>query len=138
MALTDTQRVSLFQILEMPIVPYVNHLPDYDKLNIEKWDSTNSPRQAIAALDAHLAYLAASLPNIETELKTLLDRWYEIGTIPVTIQSGSIGSMSGITLDFDVERRMISERVKTIVPFWRKHDEIEHLRTSSPTITVIR
>jgi hypothetical protein len=138
MALSETQRVTLYQILEMPLFPVVNHLIDPDKLNYERWDSTASPRQAQAALELHLASLAATYPTTETELKTLLDGFAALGTSSVEMSGGGVGDIQGVSLSLDTERHTISERVKVIVPFYRKHEELEHQRNSNPQVRIIR
>lgn len=138
MALTQAQSVSLYQILEIPMFAQANHLVDADSLNYEKYDASNSPRQVKAALDVFLADLAANYAALETELKTMLDRWTALGTQTTRIDAGSVGDIQGVTFDFDRERVLISERVKIIVPFYRRHEEIERIRQSNPIISVIR
>ena len=125
MALTERQRRSLYDILEMPMFTTVNVLVDSDNLNATPVSvEANSNRNAIEQLEAHLLDIATNYASLETELKVYLDRWYDLGTDQTKIEIGGVGSISGIVIDPDEERMRIKRAVYPIVPFYRHHKQV--------------
>jgi len=121
MALTITQEVSLFQILE---VPYYTGYYQTDGMGAVV-ASTNIPSSnAASAKTTILAFVTANIvgQSVEAELKTLLDDWATVGTTPAKMEGGSVGSITGLTYDYDKKRDHIERRVKFLVPFYKYHE----------------
>jgi len=124
MALTDTQKTSLFQILKVPLFDSVHLLHGEGNLNQQPFESGSSVFQAKAAIDSHLADLAANYTGYETELKALLDTWDSLGTQTYTLDGGT-GGIDGISYNPESERREIRDKVMVIVPFYMAHESIQ-------------
>jgi len=120
MALTDTQKTSLFQILKVPLFDSVHLLHGEGNLNQQPFESGSSVFQAKAAIDSHLADLAANYTGYETELKALLDTWDSLGTQTYNLDGGD-----GISYSPETERREIRDKVMVIVPFYMAHESIQ-------------
>jgi hypothetical protein len=137
MALTDTQKVSLFQILEVPLFDTVGLLHGESNLNQQPFSSGSSDFQAKAAIEAHLTDLSANYAGLETELKTYLDQWDALGT-QTWVLDGGTGGIDGISQSPDSERMEIRRRVLVIVPYYRAHDEMRRSDQLDPNITISR
>jgi len=129
MALTDAQKVSLFQILEVPLFATVGLLHGESNLNQQPFTSINSDFQAKAAIEAHLADLAANFTGYETDLKTYLNQWAALGTQTYMLDSGD-----GVSYDPEKERIELRRMVLPIVPYYRAHEEMS--RAGSVNINV--
>ena len=130
MAITDTQKVSLFQILEVPLFATVGLLHGESNLNQQPFTSINSDFQAKAAIEAHLSDLAANFTGLETDLKTYLDKWDALGSQVYTLDDGG----DGVSYSPENERIELRRRVMVIVPYYRAHDEMS--RAGSVNINV--
>lgn len=139
MSLTGQQEIALYQILEMPISPTVNILIDGEnQLVVQRTIEESTTRQAIAALKAYLADLAANHVDWENSLKSLLNRWLTIGTSTQTIEAGGTGMINGITINPESERMEIRRQVIVIVPFYRRHEELSRRANASTNVPFIR
>jgi len=124
MALTDTQEVYLYMILEVPRGSAAFRLTDQDNLSgINRVVTSDNINQAAAAITSRLAEIAGT--SEETLLKTLLDRYATVGTNMTFVDTGSLGGLGGVTSHPEHERIEIARQVKVIVPFYRCHEEIE-------------
>lgn len=138
MALTVQQEIALFQILEVPWQPLVMKPAGADYLIHETNDVTTSIRQARQRILDYLTVYIYSSAQAEVVLTAYLDRWIEIGTNVVNIDSGSTGAVGGVTSRPDDERLEIQKQVKVVVPFYRAHVEIERASAAGTTVAIIR
>ena len=125
MALSDAQKTRLFQILKVPLFDTVGLLHGEGNLNQQPFESGSSEFQAKAAIEAHLADLAANYSGLETELKSLLDRYDSLGSQSWVMDAGAIGATSGVTLSPASERQEIRDQVIVIVPYYMAHESIQ-------------
>lgn len=118
MALTNAQKISLYQILGIPYAEtYTVHdgmgtAPDYGTIQ-----STYSTIKT--QLDLFLASLA---DGVETAIVGLITAWDSITTTAISMTSGAVGSINGITIDYEAQRALIRERMENLVPYiaqWR-------------------
>jgi hypothetical protein len=138
MPITTRQEIALFQILEVPWQPVVIKPAGPDSLFYEMSDATNSIRQARQKI---LDYLAAYIyPNADAldMLEGYCNRWLAIGTDTVTMESGSTGSLAGVTSDPERERLEIQKQVRDFIPFYRSHIQIERAGTSGAYVGIVR
>jgi hypothetical protein len=125
------QEMALFTCLEVPWQPQSNRLVDPDNTVVVKLSISTGARQARFSI---LEYLTTYIyPDTDAlgVLTTLLDRWREIGTTQVRVETGSVGAVQGVTMVFEEERNEIRRQVCTIVPFYKAHQQIERQMSSS-------
>lgn len=122
MALTVARDIALFQILRCPYSLSAGVLSDTG-LSVEPTTvaAVSTDVQTKTAIQAYVAALSA---DVLTELTTLLDRWIALGTDCTSIDGGSVESIAGLTDNPDKERQVIRDMVITIVPYYRKADEL--------------
>ena len=138
MALSKPQEIALHQILEMPLAPLVNRLVGSDGLVVEQRNVATSIRQAKQALSDYLAQYICSDADTEAALKVYLNKWIALGTDVTTIDSGSLGNLSGLNDDPERERLEIRRQVLVIVPFYRHHEELLRASKASSTVPILR
>jgi len=137
MALSDSQKISLFQVLEVPLFDTIGLLHGESNLNQQPFNSGTSDFQAKAAIESHLDNLAANYTGYEDELKTYLDEWSALGSQTLTLD-GSVGGIDGVSINTESERLEIRRRVLVIVPFYRAHEEMMRSNEQNTSINVIR
>jgi len=138
MALTTQQQIALFQILEVPWQPKVIKPAGVDNLFHETSDATTSIRQARQAILDYLATYIYTDAAAQACLQVYCDRWIEIGTDVIVLDSGSTGGIAGVSSDPERERLEIQRQVKVMVPFWKAHVEIERAGTAGPYVGITR
>jgi hypothetical protein len=137
MALSDAQKMALFQVLEVPLFDTVGLLHGESNLNQQPFSSGSSDFQAKAAIEAHLADISANYSGYETELKVLLDRWQDLGTQPWALNGGTQG-IDGFAYTPNDERLEIRKHVINIVPFYRAHEEMRRSDELSTDFNIVR
>jgi len=122
------------------MVNSVHKFTDQDNLVVQEYQTlSNVSFNAVEQINAFLTDLAANYSARETVLKTYLDQWEYLGTDVTQMDLGSIGSaFSGLNIDPDRERKQIALKVRTIVPFYRHHDQMSQSKKENPQIGVIR
>lgn len=138
MSLTERQKISLYQILDVPRVNNVQRFIGEDNLVVQELRAMDTITSANIKIEQYLSEIALTETDRESVLKTYLDRWAYLGTDVTVVDAGSFGSISGVTIDPNAERNEIIRQVKSIVPFYRHHDEMSQQAKSSPVINVIR
>jgi len=139
MALTTLQKMSLFQILEVPWQPIATHLVDQDnQVGLQLEIQNASSRQAKAMIDDYITTYVDADADVLARVQTYLDRWVTLGTRSVRMESGGTGAITGVTSIVDEERMEIARQVKVIVPFYRKHEEIQRAKANTSSISVMR
>jgi hypothetical protein len=136
--LTRVHEIALHQILEMPLAPLVNRLVGSDGLVVEQRNVATSIRQAKQALSDYLAQYVLADADLEVVLKRYLDKWIALGTDVTTIDSGSLGNLSGLNDDPERERLEIRRQVLVIVPFYRHHEELLRAAKNCSTVSILR
>lgn len=119
MALSATYIRNIFFILE---VPYTTSYNTVNEMGVLSAATDVSGASQGAAKTAILASIAALGADEETELNTLCARWAVLGTTSINMQGGGVGSVQGVTFDYDKERAIIRERVKYILPYYKLHE----------------
>ena len=120
MALTISQKITLFEILEVPYDSTVDEPVDEFHLT----GITHQPNNVDQQLQTKIINrLAALVSAEEAKLITYIERWEAIGTRVASI-SGGVGGIQGVEYDPDTELMRIQSRVKVIIPVMKYHREI--------------
>lgn len=112
MALTTSQKISMFEIIDTPYTGDVDEMYGKYGLSALTYEVGDTARVQIKVLDR--------LTNLTTEEEAFLvqyvDRWQSIGTQTWTMDGGAMGTTSGVTMSPDVELERIRLRVKNLIP----------------------
>jgi hypothetical protein len=130
---TATNEVVLFEILEIPFVPTGQGYLVSDGFGTIRSATTINP-SALIRTDVE-TLLAAMSAEAVTRLVAYITRWEAIGTKTMRQEGGSIGDVSGVTLDYREERAMIRERVKNLVPVYRQWEIYQRNQQAGPGIS---
>jgi hypothetical protein len=129
MALTDSQNLALYTILE---VPYSTKHRTLDVAGLISYETNaddlvyQGTAAAKSAIETHLASMTAAAL---TQLASLLDEFIDLGIDSTKVINGSIGNIQGVTSDPDVDRDTIKKQVIILVPFYRSH--LDFIRRNS-------
>jgi hypothetical protein len=129
--LTISQEMSLFQILEVPWQPEPTRFMDADNSVVVKLTISGGARQARESILTYLATYILPVDDAFNLFTSYLDRWREIGTTQVRIDTGGVGTLNGVVLSFEEERNEIRRQVIGIVPYYRAHSDWERKITQS-------
>jgi hypothetical protein len=129
--LTISQEISLFQILEVPWQAEPSRLMDPDNTTILTLTVAPGARQARTSILAYLSTYILGVDDAFNLLTTYLDRWREIGTTQVRIDTGGVGTLNGVVLSFEEERCEIRRQVIGMIPYYRAHIDWERKITQS-------
>ena len=134
--LTDAQKLSLFEILDVPFA--TGHYTTSGMGTLSAQTSISSASQAQAKTEI-LSYLDG-LEGLEqeTRLGTYITRWDALSTKQVRMTGGAVGQINGIDRDPEDERETIRQRVKLLVPFYKRHEVIAREAGSRTSINMIR
>ena len=138
MALTQAQRIALFQILEVPLSSSYYTTDGMGSLSVQFTTPGATTGQANANIDSFLTNIDNATngnpPGLGAGTSAILavdlDRWNTLGSSVTKIESGGIGDINGASDDPKDERALIKERVKYIVPFYRWHEVLEKRNAS--------
>jgi len=133
MALTDAQKITVFEILEMP----------YDSSAIEPWGNYNlvgllravendEQKMQLMIQDKILNLSTAQ----ETRLITYVNEWDAVGVNTTSVDNGSIGGASGLSIDWDNRLRRIQQRVKILIPVLKFRTELENDKNGAVGATI--
>lgn len=117
----------------MPYTTRVNTVYG-EGLIAQTYDATGSARAAKTLILAHLVSDIYPDSGIQAVLESYLDDWIDLGTDVTSIDGGSIGNISGVTMNIGAEREEIRRQTLVLVPFWRAHDEIQRSRGGSVSL----
>lgn len=118
MALSKSQQIALFNILDIPWVGDVYHLMDADHLVNLKITISAGDRQTLQQLSNYITTVIEADTDFETELKTRLDRWLTLGTQNWRLTNGAVGSVNNMNMSPAEERMEIERQVQKMVPFY--------------------
>jgi hypothetical protein len=131
MPLTAIEYDTLFEVLEIPPDPYAFQLIGEFALAMEENDLSQSIRQAKARVDSYLAASIYTSASRLAMLQALIGRWITIGTNAIIVDAGTVGSITGVTIDPDRERLLLRQRIIRLVPFMRYHEEMQRFSKKS-------
>lgn len=123
--LSKRQEISLFQVLEVPWQSSPSLLMPQDNTVVLNLNVEASSRQARTAILAYLGTYIYPDDDIFNVVTGYLDRWADLGTTTVKVETGAVGEVGGVTMDPEAERAEIKRQICTIIPFYRAHTEIE-------------
>lgn len=112
MALTTSQKISLFEIIDTPYTGNVDRM--YGEYGLSALTTVVSDDGKVQL--KILSRLTELTSAEETVLITYIDRWQAIGTQTWTMDAGAVGTTSGINMSPDVELSRIRDRVKNLIP----------------------
>lgn len=141
MALSAARDIALFQILD---VPYFTGHYTLDGMGTLSNLQDTSGATANQAKTVILAYVLANIEGTAPLLLILttdLDRWITIGSTTVRMETGNVGTLGSVTLDYRDERALIADRVRIMVPFYKFHEVLARQKAaggSGMNVGVIR
>ena len=139
MALTKRQQITLYQLLGVPFSEKVGRIIDVDNMLVQMYQPAALDHLAHLKIQERLAELAGDADTL-ADLVTCLDRWYCLFGDSTRMESGGIGTTTGVSFDLTEERRQLRERVLAIVPFSREYmrEEMGRVTRGRLMATVIR
>lgn len=135
MALTMRQKVTLYEILEIPMTMTVTHPVGGD--NLLALSSTVFPESMRAGqfIENRLTAIYADA-TMEAELVSQLDLWYSLQGDSTQMDAGGAGGVSGVSFDLKYERQMIRQRVVVMMGISRELLVEMFARVSQSTLMV--
>ena len=138
MALTTSQKISLFEIIDTPYTGNVDEMYGKYGLSALTYEVDSSSKVQLKVLSR----IAGLTEDEETYLLTLIDRWQSIGTQVWTMDSGAMGATSGVSMSPEGELQRIRDRVKILIPVRHYWENVEKSAMESGSagisITTIR
>ena len=138
MALTTSQKISLFEIIDTPYTGKVDEMYGKYGLSALTYEVDSSSKVQLKVLSR----IAGLTEDEETYLLTLIDRWQSIGTQVWTMDSGATGATSGVSMSPEGELQRIRDRVKILIPVRHYWENVEKSAMESGSagisITTIR
>jgi hypothetical protein len=127
MALTTSQKISLFEIIDTPYTGDVDEMYGKFGLSALTYEVSDDDKVKIKILDR--------LTNLTTDEETVLieyiDRWQSIGTQIWSLDAGGAGSINGFTTSPDSELERIRQRVKNLIPVRHYWETVEQSKQQS-------
>jgi hypothetical protein len=121
---TTIQMIHLFAILEVPYSSTDYHI--IDSMGTLAADVSMSAGGQTNAKSKIEQYLTTLSNDAMTELFSLVDKWATIslyaGNLGGNSSAGGVGDINGLNFDWKDKRKLISDLVKNIVPFYRYHE----------------
>ena len=136
MALSDAEKMSLFEILEVPYATEYHTADGMGTLSAQTDVSGASQGSAKTAIESYLTDDLSSAA--ETRLQTYIARWDTLSTKHVRMNGGAVGQIGGVERDPEDEREEIRKRVKLLVPFYKFHEVLAKRRGGGGHIPLIR
>ena len=134
MALSDADRETVFEILEIPSYDQMGLMVDQDNLATFAINYGDSAKRTSLYVDAMIALINTSAAKLAM-LQGYVDRWNEIETDPSKQQAGNIGNLTGITDDPTAELKIIKGRVERLLAIRRWNEAISSTRDkASPSV----
>jgi hypothetical protein len=119
MALTAAQEISLYKIMG---IPYSTTYTVHDGMGTGIYSSSDYVTTYYTIKAEITAFLASLASGVETAIQALIVEYDAIALSAVAMQSGSVGSINGVTVDFEAKRQLIRNEMEILVPFiakWR-------------------
>ena len=127
MALTTTQKIALFEIIDTPYTGNVDAM--YGKFGLSALTYEVSDDQKVQL--KILSRLAELTSEEEAHLTALIDRWQSIGTQDWTMDGGSMGTTSGMTMSPAGELERIRSKAKILIPVRHYWETVEQSASQS-------
>lgn len=121
MAITEAQKDSVFEILQLPRATSIDMPTDDGKgLTGQTYTQSNIEFQLSTKVEARINALTTEQ---QTRLISYINGWEALGTSIATID-GNLGSIVGISFDPEKEEAKITERVKRLLCVYQYREEI--------------
>lgn len=137
MALSKAQRMALFNILDIPWIGTINKIIDGEHLVVLQNTVSAGYRQAVQQLNDYISNVIEADTDFETQIKTLLDRWLELGTEAWSLDNGAVGAVQGMTVSPRLERAEIERQIQKWVPFYEAHKRLGTAAAGSASSSVV-
>lgn len=131
MALTETEKIKVFQIIGVPYGETVFQPFGNTKQGVVNSVIAPDSRRLYTVLNQYLDTVSTA---IETEIRLLVNQWITLSGNTTSI-AGQIGSIS-VDYSPTADRQRIKEEMLVIVPVMNMIDELEEI-ASSPTIPIL-
>lgn len=129
---TEANEIVLFEILGIPFLASGEGYVVSDNFGTIRTASTINP-SAVIRVDVE-RILVSMTAAVVVRLVTYITRWEAIGTETMRQEGGSIGDVSGVTLDYRDERALIRERVQNLVPVYKQWEYLQKQQSAGPGI----
>jgi hypothetical protein len=111
MALTTSQKISIFEIIDTPYTGNVDEMYGKFGLSALTYEVSDDGKVQLKVLDR----LNSLTADEETKLITYIDRWETLDTQTWTINGGTNG-INGFEYSPEVELEKVRRRVKNLIP----------------------
>ena len=128
MALTTGQKITLYEVLQVPFADSIEIPVDQYKMDAVTYKTSNPEKQLQIKIEQRLAGLPQ---EVEDRLVESLNQWDAINSNTVVL-NGSIGGVQGMEYDPTVQLERISSRIKVIIPVMQYHREMTNAATTTP------
>lgn len=118
--------MDLFEVLEIPYagasgeVFQLTPIGDAAATGVS-WDSIAMQKAWTLVVN----WVSGMTDSGQQRLSGLLEDWSALGNDMSRIDGGNVGDISSFSYSAEDQRNRIEKRVRGIVPFWRKHTEIQ-------------
>ena len=133
MAFTESQYITIFEVLEIPhttvTTGQIYALTDKGDayMSGNSWDAICLAK-AVSGVYIWVSGMSASGQAV---LSGMLTSYEAYGNDTTSLVGGSLGDINGIDWSVDRDRDRLAKRIRGIVPFWRKHDDLIRNRPSA-------
>lgn len=127
---TSAEKIGLFQALDVPYSTSYTTLDGMGMIGAETTVGGPSTNQAKTVILAALDTLADNDSAGHDALQALVQRFNTISTKAAAMVSGGAGDVQGVSYDFEVERNLIRERIKIIMPYYKLHEVMARLNAT--------
>lgn len=137
--MTETRKVALFQILEVPYSTTLYTLANMGMLTHSTSFSAAGQSAAKTAIEATITEVEANA-TLATDVLVDLDRWNTIRTSRVSITDGGADGIPGVRTDPEDELKAIRERIRVTFPYYKAHEVFakELAAAGGPIIPAVR
>lgn len=134
MALTTSQKISIFEIIDTPYTGNVDEMYGKFGLSALTYEVSDDGKVQLKVLDR----LNSLTADEETKLITYIDRWETLDTQTWTINGGTSG-INGFEYSPEVELEKVRRRVKNLIPVRHYWETVEQSAAGkSISISTIR
>jgi len=124
--LDSGQMMDLFEVLEIPYAGASGEVFELTPIGDAaatgvSWDSVAMQKAWTLVYN----WVSGMSDSGQDRLTGLLSSWRALGNDMSSIDAGNVGDISSFNYSAESTRDRIEKRVRTIVPFWRHHTEIQ-------------
>ena len=129
----EANEIVLFEILGIPFLAAGEGYVVSDNFGTIRTATSINPSAVIRTEVERI--LASMTAATVTRLLVYITRWEAIGTQVIRQEAGSVGDVSGVTLDYRDERALIKDRVQNMVPVYKLWEFHQKQQASGPGIS---